>query len=91
MSEVEKVIAVLSKIAKNHMCTVPQVALNWLTSNPIVIPIPGVKTPAQARENIMSLDFQLTNQELSDIDQVSREIKISYYPEDVKKKEEVAT
>jgi myo-inositol catabolism protein IolS len=91
MLQVEKVIAVLSKIAKSHMCTVTQVALNWLASNPIVIPIPGVKNPAQARENIMSLDFQLTNQELSEIDQVSREIKIDYYPEDVKKKEEVAT
>ena len=85
MLQVEKVVSVLAKIAKNHMCTVPQVALNWLASNPLVIPIPGVKNPAQARENIMSLDFQLTNQELAEIDQIARETKIDYLPEDLKK------
>jgi myo-inositol catabolism protein IolS len=85
MMQVEKIVAVLAKIAKNHMCTVPQVALNWLASNPRVIPIPGVKNPAQARENIMSLDFQLTNQELAEIDQISQETKIDYLPEELKK------
>ncbi len=83
MLEVEKVIAVLSKTAKNHMCTVSQVALNWLGSNAIVIPIPGVKNSAQARENAMSLDFKLSNQELAEIDAISKEIKLSYYPETV--------
>jgi myo-inositol catabolism protein IolS len=85
MLQVEKVTAVLSKIAKSHMCTVTQVALNWLTSNSIVIPIPGVKNPAQTREDIMSQDFKLTSQEIGEINQVSAETKINYYPEEVKK------
>jgi len=80
MVEIEKINAVLTKIAKNHMSTVSQVALNWLASNPIVIPIPGAKNSAQARENSMSLDFQLSNQELNEIDQAYREIKLDYYP-----------
>ena len=80
MIQVEKIISVLSDIAKSHMCTVSQVALNWLGSNPLVIPIPGVKNSAQARENLGSLDFQLSIQELDKIEKVCREIKIDYYP-----------
>jgi myo-inositol catabolism protein IolS len=87
MAQIEKVVAVLSKIAKDHMCTVPQVALNWLASMPIVIPIPGVKNPAQARENVLSLDFKLSNQELAEIDQVYREIKIDYLPQEMEHQE----
>ncbi len=88
MLQVEKIVAVLSKIANSHMCTVPQVALNWLASNPIVIPIPGAKTAAQARENATSLDFQLSNQELNEIEQAYREIHIDYYPQE---EQEVST
>jgi len=80
MLEVEKVTAVLSRIAEIHSCTVSQVALNWLASNPIVVPIPGVKNPAQAAENAGSLDFKLSSQELSQIHQVSDDAKIDYYP-----------
>ena len=80
MLQVEKLISVLSDIAKSHMCTVSQVALNWLASNPLVIPIPGVKNSAQARENLGSLDFQLSIEELDEIEKVCREIKIDYYP-----------
>jgi myo-inositol catabolism protein IolS len=80
MAQVENVVAVLSKIARDHSSTVSQVSLNWLASNPIVVPIPGVKDPAQATENAKSLDFQLTNSELAEIDQVSKEAKIDYYP-----------
>lgn len=87
MLQAEKVVAVLSKIAKSHMCTVPQVALNWLASNSIVIPIPGAKNPSQAKENALSLDFQLSGQELSEINQVSKEAKIDYLPERVVKQE----
>jgi len=80
MLQVEKIVSVLSNIAKSHVCTVSQVALNWLASNPLVIPIPGVKNPAQAKENLGSLDFQLSMQELNEIEKVCREIKIDYYP-----------
>lgn len=80
MQKVDTVVAVLSKIAKNHSRTISQVALNWLASNPIVIPIPGVKNPAQAIENVSSLEFDLTNQELSEIERVSSEAKIDYLP-----------
>lgn len=80
MKEVELVNAVLAKIANNHSCTVSQVSLNWLASNPIVIPIPGVKDANQANVNAKSLDFQLSNSELAEIDLVSKEAKIDYYP-----------
>jgi myo-inositol catabolism protein IolS len=80
MRQVDKVSEVLSKIAKNHSCTVSQVALNWLASNPIVVPIPGVKNANQATENVTSLNFQLTNSEIAEIDRISTDVKIDYYP-----------
>jgi myo-inositol catabolism protein IolS len=80
MIQAEKVNAVLSKIAGDHSCTVSQVALNWLASNPIVVPIPGVKNPEQAMENAKSIDFQLSNWELAEINRASSEAKIDYYP-----------
>jgi myo-inositol catabolism protein IolS len=80
MLQIDKIIPVLSNIAKVHMCTISQVALNWLASNPLVVPIPGVKNPAQAKENLTSLSFKLSSQEFNDIEQVCHEITIDYYP-----------
>ena len=81
MREIDKFVAVLAGIARNHMATVSQIALNWLAANPIVIPIPGAKNPAQSKENIGSLDFKLSLEELNQIESAYRETKISYYPD----------
>jgi myo-inositol catabolism protein IolS len=81
MRSIDRFVTVLSSIARMHMATVSQVALNWLASNTIVIPIPGAKNAAQSRENVGSLDFQLSAEELNQIERAYRETKIDYYPD----------
>ncbi len=81
MAQIEKLLTVLSKIARTHGASVTQLALNWLASNPLVIPIPGAKNSAQANENARSLDFQLTREDLNEIERATKETKIDYYPE----------
>ena len=81
MREIDKFVMVLSRIARAHMATVSQVALNWVAMNSKVIPIPGAKNSSQSRENIGALAFTLTPQELSEIESTYRETKIDYYPD----------
>ena len=57
-----------------------QVALSWLASNLIVVPIPGARNAAQAEENACAADIQLTREELNELDMVAREVKIDYFP-----------
>jgi myo-inositol catabolism protein IolS len=81
LAEIGKLTDVLATIAKEHGRSVAQVALNWLASIPDVIPIPGAKNPAQASENVSSIDFELTRQDLNLIERASRKMKIDYLPE----------
>ncbi|MDA4131108.1 MAG: aldo/keto reductase [Thaumarchaeota archaeon] len=52
MRSIDQFVSVLSSIARMHMATVAQVALNWLASHASVIPIPGAKNAALSRENV---------------------------------------
>lgn len=79
-SQISRLVEVLQSVAKAHGRTASQVALNWLATLPGVIPIPGVKTPAQAAENVSSIDFKLTIQELEQIERAAREVKVDYLP-----------
>lgn len=80
LSEVEKLIVALSKVGKKHGKTVAQVALNWLTKNPIVVPIPGASSQTQAEENAGAVGWRLSDQELSEIEHVQAGLEIKYYP-----------
>ncbi len=56
-----------------------QVALNWLImSSPIVIPIPGAKTPEQVVDIAGSVGWRLSFEDWRLIDELSKSIKISY-------------
>jgi aryl-alcohol dehydrogenase-like predicted oxidoreductase len=84
LAQVEKLLVVLSKIATRHQCTVAQVALNWLTHNQSVIPIPGAKNALQAEQNARSISFELSSTEIRDLDQTSESVRIDYLPESEK-------
>lgn len=58
------VVALLREIGAPHGKTPTQVALRWLIENPVVLPIPGAKTAAQAEENAGALGFALTADEV---------------------------
>ncbi len=78
--QIGRLVDALSVVAREHNVTVTQVALNWLATTPGVIPIPGAKNSAQAFENLSSLDFELTRQDLNSIEKAAREVKIDYLP-----------
>ncbi len=62
---------VLRKTALAHRKTPAQVALRWLADHPGVIPIPGVKRPAQAEENAGAAGWSLTRAERALLDRTS--------------------
>ncbi|MDA4122823.1 MAG: aldo/keto reductase [Thaumarchaeota archaeon] len=80
LSQIAKLIEVLSSVAKEHGRLVSQVALNWVASLPGFIPIPGAKNAAQATENIEAVDFQLTRQDIEKIERAAELVKIDYLP-----------
>ena len=68
-------IAVLEEIADSYQVTAAQVALNWLIHfhGESVVAIPGVSKVHQAKEAAGTLHFRLSDDELKQLDQVSRE------------------
>lgn len=59
-----------------------QVALRWLMQQPVVtIPISAVRSVKQIKENLGACDFTLTDEELQQIDQVTRPAIASVMPE----------
>lgn len=81
LSRIGSLVDTLSSIASKYNRSVTQVSLNWLASIPDVIPIPGAKSAEQASENISSLDFELSRQDLNLMEKAAREVKIDYFPE----------
>ena len=76
----KSVIGKLSEISKKYSMTPSQVALNWLSSQDGVIPIPGAKNVKQVEENAASLRIKLTERELGELSKISKEIEIDYLP-----------
>ena len=63
----------LMEIAKKYGKSVAQVVLRWDLQNG-VIPIPGATDENLIRENTMLFDFELTAQELEEIDSLNQDI-----------------
>lgn len=70
-------IAALKAIAQKHQATPSQVALNWTVSfhGESVVAIPGATKVAQIQDNVGALAFQLSRQELDELDELSRPFK----------------
>jgi aryl-alcohol dehydrogenase-like predicted oxidoreductase len=66
------ILRLVSEIAEARSKAPAQVALNWLLQQDGVIVIPGAKNAAQALQNAGALGWQLTTDELSALDQVTR-------------------
>ncbi len=67
-------MAAVEEIAAAHGATPSQVALNWLVQfhGDAVVAIPGATSVRQAEENAGALGFQLTEAELTRLDERSR-------------------
>lgn len=67
-----KVVDALDVVAKETGKTVPQVALNWLTQRPTVATvIVGARNEEQLRQNIASVGWNLTKDQIAKLDAAS--------------------
>jgi len=66
-ARIQPVLIAMNRIAKAHGKTVSQCALNWVLCKG-ALPIPGAKSPAQARENAGAMGWRLTQDEVDELD-----------------------
>jgi aryl-alcohol dehydrogenase-like predicted oxidoreductase len=72
LQKIAPVISLLRNIGEKYDRTPAQVALNWLIAQGNVIPIAGVKTAEQVRQNAGALGWKLNNDEIAEIEKVTR-------------------
>ena len=72
LSQITPVLNLLTNIGEKYQKTTAQVALNWLICQGNVIPIPGAKNAQQAQENCGALGWQLTKDEVNQLEQITR-------------------
>ncbi len=76
---VYRVVEVLNELSKKYGKTPTQIALNWLImASPIVVPIPGAKSPEQVIDNVGATGWRLSQDDWILLDRVSRDIRITY-------------
>ncbi len=67
-----KIIEKVGEIAEKRNVTYPQVALNWLREKSAVPSmIVGARTPEQLEDNLGAFDWELTEEEMDELDRVS--------------------
>ena len=78
-SQILKLVEAMKEIAEKRGKTLSQVALNFIMmASPVVVPIPGAKSPQQVEENAGAAGWSLTYEEWSRLDEISRSLRISY-------------
>ena len=72
-----RVLETTRRTAQQRGVTMPQLALNWVLAHPEVsVAISGSDTIAQLDENLGALEWQLTPEEMADLDQPRAELTI---------------
>jgi aryl-alcohol dehydrogenase-like predicted oxidoreductase len=71
-----KLINTMEEIGTRYDATIAQVALNWLINynGEIVLTIPGATKVSQAEENAGAMKFQLSADEMTQLDDLSRKL-----------------
>lgn len=72
LKKIAPVISLLRQLGEKHGHTPAQVALNWLIAQGNLIAIAGAKTPEQVRQNAGALGWKLSDDEITQLEQVSR-------------------
>jgi aryl-alcohol dehydrogenase-like predicted oxidoreductase len=72
LKKIAPLLSLLREIGEKRDRTPAQIALNWLIAQGNVIPIAGAKTAAQVQQNAGALGWRLTDDEVSDLEKVSR-------------------
>lgn len=72
LEKIEPVVSLLRQIGEKRDRTPAQVALNWLIAQSNVVAIAGAKTAQQVQQNAGALGWRLTDNEVAELEQVSR-------------------
>ncbi len=80
LARAEPVVEVLKGISREHGATPTQVALAWLIRRPNVVAIPGAGSLSQLQANVEAADLELSDDEDSELDQVSKAYRSSSGP-----------
>lgn len=72
LARLSPVLNLLQQLGETYQKTPAQVALNWLTAQAGVIPIPGAKTADQSRENAGAIGWSLSAEDIARLDVASR-------------------
>jgi aryl-alcohol dehydrogenase-like predicted oxidoreductase len=75
LQKLEPVISLLRQLGDKHDRTPAQVALRWLIDQGNIIPIAGAKTAEQVKQNAGALGWRLGDDEIKQLDEVSRPYK----------------
>lgn len=75
LQKIEPVLSLLRQFGDKYERNPAQVALNWLIAQGNVIPIAGVKTAQQVRQNAGALGWRLSDSEISELEKVSHPFK----------------
>jgi aryl-alcohol dehydrogenase-like predicted oxidoreductase len=76
LTRLEDLIGLMTEIGQGHDGKLPaQVALNWVICKGAV-PIPGAKNARQAQENAGAMGWQLTDDEITALDQASERVLV---------------
>jgi aryl-alcohol dehydrogenase-like predicted oxidoreductase len=77
MDKNQALVALLQRIAKAKKATPAQIALAWLLAQaPWIVPIPGTTKLPRLEENIAAANIELTESDLSQIEQATAHIHI---------------
>jgi aryl-alcohol dehydrogenase-like predicted oxidoreductase len=83
----QALVDLLRQIAERKKATPAQLALAWLlTRKPWIVPIPGTTKPERLKENLGAAEFQLTPDDLGEIEGAASKITVqgARYPEHLK-------
>ncbi|MDJ0717491.1 MAG: aldo/keto reductase [Prochloraceae cyanobacterium] len=72
LAKIEPVLSLLRQIGEKYDRTPAQVALNWINARDRVIAIAGVKTAAQVKDNAGALGWQMSDEEIEQLEKASR-------------------
>ena len=72
-NSLDELLTIMDRIAKRHDATVSQVALNWARQKGTV-PIPGARNLKQVKQNLASLDWSISKDEMVSLDEVSAKV-----------------
>ena len=73
-------ISALRHVAESHSATPSQIALAWLTRDPVVVAIPGASSVAQLEDNAAAADIDLSDEEYQALSEESRKFAPVTWP-----------